>query len=208
MNLLAQLSDRDRRALSLLTVALALAGFVYYWPDLSTPSAGDGAPTTDEEIELTQQRRLRLQQIVSTLPARRDLVAKAETDLKQREQGLIIADTAAQAQAQLVQIVRQVGRAQNPPIDVRGTELGRVAPLGEHYGTVSAAIQLECKIEDLVNFLADLTRQKELLSTADLRVTATQSKQKTISVRLSVLGVIPKRLLPDKEKKGASSLLP
>lgn len=199
MNFLEQLSDRDRRALSILAVALLVAGLAYYWPEMTVPSA-EGNPA--EEIDMVQQRRLRLQQIAATLPGKRELLAKVEADSKLREQGLIVADTAAQAQAQLLQVIRQVGRQQNPPLDVRGAEVGRVAPLGDAYGEVATAVQLECRIEDLVNFLTDLTRQKEILATNDLRISATQSKQKTISVRLGVSGVIPKRLVPD--KKGTS----
>ena len=199
MNLLAQLSDRDRRALSILAVALLLAGLAYYWPDLTMPGSGEGGPATADELEMVQQRRLRLQQIAATIPGKQELLKKVDADVKAREQGMIVADTPAQAQAQLMQIIRQVGRQQNPPLDVRGADVGRVTALGDSYGEVSTAVQVDCRIEDLVNFLTDLTRQKEVLATSEIRITATQSKQKTISVRLGVSGVVPKRLAPEKK---------
>jgi Type II secretion system (T2SS), protein M subtype b len=204
MSFWTQLSERDRRALSLLLVALSLAGLIAYWPDSTATGPGlTGEPAGEDELELVQRRRLRLQQIASTIPGKQELLKRAQAELAEREKGMIVADTAAQAQAQLVQILRQVGRQQNPPLELRGTEGGAVTALGDSYGQVMVSVVLDCPVEALVNYLADLTRQKEILATHDIRISSTQSKQKLLSVRLTVTGVVPKRLAP--EKKGGRS---
>ena len=203
MNFWTQLSERDRRALSILLLALSLSGLVYYWPDASaTTSPGiTGAPAGEDELEMAQRRRLRLQQIAATIPGKQELLKRAQSEIAEREKGMIVADTAAQAQAQLVQILRQVGRQQTPPLELRGNEGGTVTQLDDAYGQVTVAVVLDCPVEALVNYLTDLTRQKEILATQDLRVASTQSKQKVLSVRLTVSAVVPRRLAP--EKKGS-----
>ena len=202
MNFWTQLSERDRRALSLLLVALSLSGLVYYWPDASattgTGIAGEAAG--EDALEMAQRRRLRLQQIAATVPGKLETLKQAQADLGEREKGMIVADTAAQAQAQLVKVLRDVGRQQTPPLELRGNEGGAVTALGEAYGQVTVTVTLDCPVEALVNYLTDLTRQKEILATQELRIASTQSKQKLLSARLTVASVVPKRLVP--EKKG------
>jgi len=55
-----------------------------------------------------------------------------------------------------------------------------------------------------VNLLADLTAQPELVAPADLRISAGDRRRKTMQVRLTVAGVVPRALVP--EKKGGPVL--
>ena len=80
-------------------------------------------------------------------------------------------------------------------------ELGAIAPFGDDYGAVNVSIQVECRIEQLLNFLAALAARPELIATRDLRVIAADPKQKTLNVRITVAGIVPKSLAP--QKKGA-----
>ena len=72
-------------------------------------------------------------------------------ELAAREKGVIQADTLAQAQAQLVQIVRRLTNAQRPPIEIRSVEIGQARLLGEQYGEIWVPMSFECRIEQLVN---------------------------------------------------------
>jgi hypothetical protein len=47
-----------------------------------------------------------------------------------------------------------------------------------------------------VNFLAALTTEPQLLATDDVRVTSTNAKEKTVGVRLTLAGVVPRSLVP------------
>jgi len=56
----------------------------------------------------------------------------------------------------------------------------------------------------LVNVLAAIPAQPELIATDDLRVMSSNAKEKTIGVRLTLSGVVPRRLVPVKAKLGAT----
>ena len=194
------LSPRDRRALAGLAAA-ALVGLVaYFWP------AGDGsaavvAPAGDP-VTLAETRLARLRETAATVPAKENVFKKVSADLAAREKGMIQADTAAQAQAQLIQIVRRLGAAENPVIEIRSTELNPIRPFGDSYGEASVAVQIECRIDQLVNLLAALETQPELVATSDLRVLSSNAKEKTVAVRVTVSGVVPRRLVPEKAQLG------
>lgn len=193
------LTDRDRKALLYLAGALFVAALVYFWPDGSSTAAVVGGVNETEVLEkrLTKARALLMQ-----VPDKQALLKQAQSDLAVREKGLLVADTAAQAQAQLFQVLRRVGRAQGPPIEVRANEIGQARAFGDDYGEVSVSVSFECGIEQLVNLLADLGAQPELLATNEIRIGQANGPQKVIPVRLSISGIVPRKLIP--EKKGLS----
>jgi hypothetical protein len=149
---------------------------------------------------MAQQRAARLREIIATTPAREAIMKQAAADQADRERGILQAETAAQAQAALLEIARRV--AKGDEIDVRGGDLGAPKPFGD-YGLVYATVTFECRIEQLVNFLADLGKQPELVVPSEERISATQSKQKTLNVRLLLAGVVAKKLVPEKKGLGA-----
>ncbi len=118
-----------------------------------------------------------------------------------RERGIIQADTAhAAAQAALLQIVRQIGK--NDMIGcARLGEFGPPRLFGE-YGLVYATVNFECHIEELVNFLADLSRAPELAVPSEERVVSANQKDKTMNVRMVMAGVVAKKLIPVKKRAG------
>jgi hypothetical protein len=194
------LQSRDRRALALLGVSALLALAYRYWPAGAGPVA-IVAPAGDPAA-LAEKRLAKLRETAATVPAKEVIFRKVSADLAQREKGLIAAGTAAQAQAQLIQIIRRVVSSETPPVEIRATELGGVRPLGDAYGEVVVSVQIDCRIDQLVNILAALPSQPELVSTSDLRVTSSNAKEKTVGVRLTLSGVVPRRLVPEKSKNG------
>ncbi|HTW67142.1 MAG TPA: type II secretion system protein GspM [Bryobacteraceae bacterium] len=195
------ISSRDRRALIVLAFSLMLGGFIY-WFSNSTPSAPAGsaavAPPVDS-IDHAQKRLAILRKQAATLPGHEAVLKQASAELSQREKGLIPGETADEAQAQLLQVVKRVARQQTPPLEMSQIELGRPRTYGSAYGQVSVSITLTCRIEDLVNFLAGLGAQPELVATEEIRFGAARNKQKTIPIRLTVTGLVARRLIP-KEK--------
>jgi hypothetical protein len=193
------LSSRDRRALALLGVSALLAAAYRYWPASAGPPVV--APAGDP-VALAEKRLARLRETAATVPAKEDIFKKISTDLAAREKGLIAADTPAQAQAQLIQLIRRLGASEMPPVEIRATELGGVRALGDAYGEAVVSVQIDCRIDQLVNILAALQSQPELVSTSDLRVVSSNAKEKTVGVRLTLAGVVPRRLVPEKPKTG------
>jgi hypothetical protein len=196
------LTDRDRRALVILGCAL-VAGGLLYWYSNSAPSPTDSgsvkisAPV--DSIDRSEKRLAMLRRQAATLPGKEAVLKQVSLELAQREKGLIPGDTAEQAQAQLLQIVKRVAQQQTPPLDVGQVELGRPKPFGTAYGQVSVSITVTCRIEELVNYLAALSAQPELTATEEIRFGTSHPKQKTMPIRLTVSGLVARRLVPERK---------
>ena len=191
-----KLDKRVRRALLLLAAA-ALVMLLMKWSVKSGPEVAEAAA---DSVEMAEKKLSRLRQLAATVPGKEALLKQANAQLAVKEEGVIHAETAQQAQAQLLQTIRALGKTEN--IDARGGEFGPVKPLGDDYGEVSVAVSFESGIDRFVNFLAALTSEKALLATSEMRITSANAKEKTVNVRLTLSGVIPRKLVPD--QKGTS----
>jgi hypothetical protein len=196
------LTDRDRRALIVLGCAL-VAGVLLYWYSNSSPSPSDSGSVkisaAVDSIDRTEKRLAMLRRQAATLPGKEAVLKQVSFELSQREKGLIPGDTAEQAQAQLLQIVKRVAQQQTPPLDVGQVELGRPKPFGTAYGQVSVSITVNCRIEELVNYLAALSAQPELTATEEIRFGTSHPKQKTMPIRLTISGLVARRLVPERK---------
>jgi hypothetical protein len=196
-----KLQDREKKLLVGWAVVMTLG--LGWW----ATSKDDGpAPVVQavDNIPSAEQRLARLRQLAASVPGKQEVLEQVTAELAAREKGLIQADTAAQAQAQLLQILRKLGKAQSSPIDMRNSEIGQVKPYGDKYGEVAVSLSFEAHIEQLVQLLSDLTAQKEIIGVNDLRVGTANPKEKTVPVRLTVSGLVRRELVPD--KKGPASL--
>ena len=192
------LQRNDRRALGILAGVVVIFGVYELWPESSTPVVV-AAPAALTSVPVAEHRLAQLRETAATVPGKEEALKRVAAELAVREKGLIAADTKDQAQAQLIQIVRKLGRAETPPIEIRSTELGGGRPLGDAYGAVDLAVQIECRIDQLINLLAALAAQPELISTTDLRVTSANPKEKTVGVRLGLMGVVARKLVETKK---------
>ncbi len=196
------LQARDRRALALLGVS-AILGMIYrFWP--SDPVPAIVAPAGNP-VAFAETRLARLREAAAMVPAKEAILKQVSADAAVREKGVITGDTAAQAQAQLLQLVRRLGADENPPIEIRGTELNVIRPLGDAYGEASVSVQIDCRIDQLVNLMAAVQAQPELVATHDVRILSSNAREKTVAVRLTVSGVVPRRLVPEKPKTGGTA---
>src|SRR6185437_13041028 len=131
---------------------------IVYFTTPQTTSVAVSAVTQDATTGETRLARMR--QVAANLPAEEATLKQVSAALADREHGLLQADTAAQAQAALIEIARRVGK--NDQIDIRGGEFSAPRVMGD-YGLVYATISFDCHIEQLINFLADLSQQPELV---------------------------------------------
>jgi hypothetical protein len=188
------LGRRDKRALAALAAACLAALLVYALTGSSGTSPVVGAA---DSIPGAERRLARARRLAAGVPGQEQVLKQVSAELAEREKGVIQADTAAQAQAQLLNIVKRVAASQTPPLEFGTVELGQqVARLGEEYGEVQISMPFGCHLDELLNFLADLASQPEALATTELRITAGDAKQKTVTVRLTVAGIVPQRLAP------------
>lgn len=195
------LNSRDRRALILLGCALVL-GFLY-WIATRSPSTAAVAPTRLDTVERSEKRLATLRSALATVDGKEAILKQASAELADRERGLIPGDTANQAQAQLLQIIGRAAKDQNPPIEIRQAEFGQPRPYGDAYGEVLVSVTIDCRTDELVNLLAALSQQPELVSSEDIRFGTANQKTKSMVTRITIAGIVPRRLVPD--KKGFSS---
>jgi hypothetical protein len=193
-----KLQQRDKRALVLLGVAAVIAIALR----LFVTSGGETAVVEPaNSIAAAEARLARVRGFASRLPGDEQLLKRVSAELAGREKGVLQADTTAQAQAQLIDVLRRVVKDEAPAVEFGGVEMGETTKLGDDYGETRITAPITCHIEELLNIMAGLSRQPEAVAMAELRVAGTDPKKKTMNVRLTVSAVVPGRLVP--EKKGA-----
>jgi hypothetical protein len=160
-----------------------------------------GVVAVTESVPMAEKRLERLRQVAATVPGKEALMKQAAGELASREKGMLKAETSAQAQAQLQELLHKVGASNG--IDIRGLEDMRIKPFGIDYGEASVTVRFTCLIEQLVNLLAALANEPELLSTNQIQITGGPDKNKAIQVRLTLSGVVSKKLALEKKAGGA-----
>lgn len=165
---------------------------------LADHSPSGGVVAAQQSVPLAEARLKRLREIAATLPAREQQFQQASGELQAREKGMLKAETGAQAQSQLQEKLHRIGQLNG--IDIRGMEDARVRPLGNDYGEAMVFVRFSCRIEQLVNLLAQLANEPEILATNQLQVTGSTTKDKMLQVRLGLSGVVSQKIA--KEKKG------
>jgi hypothetical protein len=197
MRWLSNLSERDRRALSLLLLsAILFLGYRYLVPAPADTITGiDSVPAA--ELRLNH-----LRQIVAAMPAKESILKEVEAELATREKSVVTAGTAAQAQARLLEVARRVGNGNG--IDIRGGDLSTAPKVfGDAYGEVFAEVTFNCQIDQFVNFFADLSHEPDLLAPHDVTVNPVgDPKAKNLAVRVLLTAVVPRKLVPEKKGYG------
>jgi len=195
------LQPRDKRAL------LLLAGAAVIILILRIATSEDAAPQVvapADDAAVAEKRLARLRQLAASLPGRQKALETVSASLAERERGMIQAETSAQAQAQVLQILRRIASSQAPPVELKTVDMGQSQPLGEFYGEISLSVAFECRIEQLLNFVADLSTQPELLASREIRIATGDAKQKTLNVRLTVSAAAPGHLVAGRKGAPAS----
>jgi len=191
----------DRRTV-LILVAGIVSVLVLRFVVMADKKPAAAVATEQDSVPLAMKRLAALRDAIATAPGKEKVAKQVAAQLAAREKGMILADTAAQAQAQLLEIIRRAGKDEG--IDVRGAEEMKVRPLADDYGEVVVAVSFTCRIEQFVNFMTDLANRPELIATSDIRVATSNPKEKTVLVRLGLSAVVPRKLVP--AKKGPRAL--
>ena len=194
------LQDREKKLLIVGAILGTL--MVGYWAFTGEDTPASVGAVTPDNIPTAELRLKRLRSIAASVPIQQQLLKQAHDELGAREKGLIQADTAAQAQAQLLQILRKISKAQSPGIDLRNSEIGPVKAFSDSYGEVTLSLNFDARIEQLVQFLSDITAQNEIIGVNDVRIGSAAPKEKVMPIRLTVSALVRRELVPD--RKGGS----
>lgn len=189
----------DRRLLVLMAVMAVsvVLRFMFF--------SGGGQPVVvkaADSVPKAEKRLQRLREQAATVPAKEAMLKQALAELQVREKGLIRTETGPQAQAHLLDTIHRI--AGQAGFDARGADqFTEVKPLGSDYGVVSVSESFTCAIEQLVNFLALLPSESEIVATNEIHISGGTDKKKNLQVRLSLSGVVPRSLVPRKKGPGA-----
>jgi cell division protein FtsB len=163
-----------------------------------------GAPVVaarEDSIPAAERRLESLRKVAATVPAEEALYKKAAAELSAREVGLIKANTEEEARIALLELVQNTARVNQ--VEIRGNQEFREKVLSDDYGEVSVAVTFTCGIEQLVNLLAAIGNQPEILATNEIHISGGNDKNKNVQVRMVVSAAVPRKLLP--EKKGLAA---
>jgi Tfp pilus assembly protein PilO len=160
--------------------------------DRTTPSV-----TVVETIPQAEQRLQKLRLAAATVGGKEESLKKAAAELAEREKGVLQAPTEAQAQALLLETLDNLAKGDG--IAPQGGDF-HDKPLTKDYGEISVTVRFACGIEQLVNLMADLADQPQILATNDVRISGGYDKKKNIQVLLTVSSVVARKLLPEKKE--------
>ena len=193
-----KLGTFDRKTVFFLVAGLAVIGFlkfvVYRDNDSQVVAASESIPSAEQRLQ-------RVRQLAAMLPGKEAVLKQAAGELATREQGLLVADTVPQAQVQLLSIIQRLA-GQNG-FSAPGAETMNVRPLGNDYGEVYVSVIFTCSIDQLVNFLAAVASERQLIATNEINISGGSDKKKNLQVRLTLSGLVPRKLLPAKKPGGS-----
>ena len=196
-----QVGTLDRKYAAMLLVSVVLFFLLKFGS--SSSSEGTAVVAVTDSIPLAEKRLEKLRQAAATVSAKEEIQKQAKAELASRETGLLKGDTKEQAQAQLLELVQGVAKANG--IETRGVERYTESVIDSDYGEVGVEITFGCGIEQVINLLAALADQPQILATNAIHInTSADIKKKLVQVRMGVSGIVPRKLLPQK-KVGTTS---
>src|SRR5947208_13764798 len=123
-----QVSARDRRLVPLLAMLALGLILALRFRVFSNDAAAVVAPS--DSIPAAEKRLERLRQIAATVPGKEAVMKQAAGELEPRERGMLKAETSAQAQAQLQDMLHRLGQLN--VFDVHGVEDLRIRVIGDY----------------------------------------------------------------------------
>jgi hypothetical protein len=182
-----KLTRRDRRALVILSFVGVVVGCRWMLVS-SNPKPKGEVRTAAAEGPLTILANRR--KAAAAVPQKEKVLRGLIALLAVLESGLIRGDTAAQAQAELLQTLKKVTSQQKPPLEVERIEFSPPQEVGEAYAEVSVSITIQCTIDELLNVVTDLTAESEMIATDEISLIAVDQNLKTLKARLTVKGLV------------------
>ncbi len=164
--------------------------------------SSSSAVAPSETVAQAEQRLHHVRQVTATVPGKEMLRKQAAATVDGLEKGIFRADTEPQARAQILEMVNDVAKANG--VQTRGLEESHSKPLSNDYGEVTVTTSFACDVVQLVNLLAGLAAQDQILATNNIHITGGADKKKMLQVRLSVSGLVPRKLIAP-EKKGLAA---
>ena len=187
------MSQRDKRALLILGVAVAL--FAVLQLDIFAPSGGSSSSVSGDRIAVLEQGLELARDRAARKPLTEAELAAARTLLGSVEQRLLASENPALAQAEMRSLVGDLLSAEG--VALGSSQFGQVESEQDEYAMVPLSVDFTCSIEQLVNLTAAIANAPKLLTTRLIRVRPEKPEVKSIQVRLTVAGYLPIERAPE-----------
>jgi len=196
---MSQLS-RSRKLTLFGTLGVMLASVLVRYGAFS--GSQDAMVVAHDTIPVAKQRLENQRRKAALVPGKEAVLKQVQAELASREKGIVVADTAEQARAHLMDLLSRTATA-NGFTASGAIQLVEPKALGKDYGQVAMGENFTCGIDQLVNFLSAIANEPEILATDTIIVAPVRNKTKDISVRLTFSGVVPRKLVPEKKSIGS-----
>lgn len=188
------LSERDRRALRVLAVALGLA--LLWQLGRTLPESGQAG--TETSLETLEQRYLLARQLAARQPAREREARQVARAVAQMEGGLLNSTSPELAQAEVRTAMS--GFLERAGIELEGSSFAAPETAGL-YDAVPLGVEFRCEMDQFVDLLASLANAETLLAPRKVELRSNGPEASSIRVRLTVEGYLRKSVedRPDAE---------
>ena len=186
-----EIQSRDRRALMILLTAGAL--FAVMQLDFFFPSTG--SPLVGGSIEGAQERFLDAQVQARQKPLVGAESQEAAKALAEFESGLLQAESAELAKAEMRQVVGNLLVAEG--ITMRASRFGNVELEQDYFAQVPLTVDFDCRVEQFVNWMTTLSNSERLLTTRRIVLRPTKTETKAVRAQVTVSGYLPVSRTPE-----------
>lgn len=190
---MAAMSQRDRRALIFLGVAVAL--FLLLQLDMFAPGSSSGSAASGAALDALEQRLQLAQVQARQRPLTEAELSAAQRRLEKIESRLLESADPALAQAEMRSLVGQLLETEGIPL--QSSRFSPVKLEQDRYAQVPLVVEFTCGIEQMVNFMAALANSSRLLATRDIRIRPDKPEVKSIAVTMTVAGFLPMSRAPE-----------
>ena len=186
MNFSKRLGERDKRALRVLAVAVALAAAWQIGAVVPVISRGSAEPS----IEALEQRYLLAREHFGRQPARQREAQQLAQSVEQLESRLLRSSTVALAQAEIRTLVSELLRSEGIDLERSSFESNGLAT---PYVAIPLGLEFTCSINQFIGFMVTMSNAPPILATRDLEISAARPHDSLIRVQLTVEGYLPRR---------------
>jgi type II secretion system (T2SS) protein M len=177
-----KLAEKDKKALLLAGIAVILYTAFQFavlplWDDLQ--ERRDNLPVAERKLD-------KYRAVARNAELRRTEASSADARLQEAERRLLTSETTALASAELQQLAKQLTTAES--IDIRSNNFLPAKPVGGQYMQVPLGLQFQCRLDQLVNFLNDVSGHQKRLAVSKLFIQALGGKDKQLSVTMELAG--------------------
>ena len=178
------IGKRDRKALQLGGMALAVWVILRF----AVFPAWDRQQQERAELPLRETALLKYRQALAAVSADERTAELLQIRLRETESGLLENSSPALASAEFQDRIRQ--SAANHAIELRSSQFLALRPLEAGYAQVPLGLQFQCRLDQLVNFLAELRSGPKIVAVPQLQIQSNGGPEKLIAVTLTAAGVM------------------